>query len=171
MHLSSNYHAYDSLLLKKPFILQVSNAQEELLRWHAENAKNTPTIIHATERCAAGIIQAIGHFNLGPNTSPRDVPDLSACKLENVNIGHEIVKFYLFYERWRRGEVENSELSIANLKAVCVCSYILLFSIYMFLNVVRSVAQHVYQTTIFTSLKYVGVLDTFCSILLNLLTC
>lgn len=99
--------------------VMVSNAQEELLRWHAENAKNTPTIIHATERCAAGIIQAIGHFNLGPNTSPRDVPDLSACKLENVNIGHEIVKFYLFYERWRRGEVENSELSIANLKAVC----------------------------------------------------
>ncbi|KAK9290884.1 hypothetical protein L1049_009063 [Liquidambar formosana] len=99
--------------------VMVSNAQEELLQWHAENAKNNPNIIHATERCAAGIIQAIGHFRLGPNTSPRDVTDLSDCKLENVNPGHEVVKFYLFYERWRRAEVEHSELHMEKLKAVC----------------------------------------------------
>ncbi|KAK6942499.1 Sucrose phosphatase-like domain [Dillenia turbinata] len=99
--------------------VMVSNAQEELLQWHAQNAKNNPKIIHATERCAAGIIQAIGHFNLGPNSSPRDVSDLSQCQLDNVNPGHEVVKFYLFYERWRRGEVESDELYISNLKAVC----------------------------------------------------
>lgn len=99
---------------------QVSNAQEELLQWHAANAKDNPKIIHATERCAAGIIQAIGHFNLGPSTSPRDVMDLSDTKMENFDPAYEVVKFYMFYERWRRGEVENSELYLANLKAVCV---------------------------------------------------
>uniref|UniRef100_A0A2N9H637 Sucrose-phosphatase n=1 Tax=Fagus sylvatica TaxID=28930 RepID=A0A2N9H637_FAGSY len=99
--------------------VMVSNAQEELLHWHAENAKNNPKIIHATERCAAGIIQAIGHFSLGPSTSPRDVMDFLDCKLENVNPGHEVVKFYLFYERWRRAEVENSEPYLASLKAAC----------------------------------------------------
>ncbi|XP_030926471.1 probable sucrose-phosphatase 2 [Quercus lobata] len=99
--------------------VMVSNAQEELLKWHAENAKNNPKIIHATERCAAGIMQAIGHFGLGPNTSPRDIMDFLDCKLENVNPGHEVVKFYLFYERWRRAEVENFEPYLASLKATC----------------------------------------------------
>ncbi|KAK7843560.1 putative sucrose-phosphatase 2 [Quercus suber] len=99
--------------------VMVSNAQEELLKWHAENAKNNPKIIHATERCAAGIIQAIGHFGLGPNISPRDVTDFLECKLENVNPGHEVVKFYLFYERWRRAEIENFEPYLASLKASC----------------------------------------------------
>ncbi|XP_059668622.1 sucrose-phosphatase 2-like isoform X2 [Cornus florida] len=98
--------------------VMVSNAQEELLQWYAENAKHNTKIIHATERCAAGIIQAIGHFNLGPSTSLRDM-DFLESNLENLSQGHEIVKFYLFYERWRRGEVENSELYLANLKAVC----------------------------------------------------
>ncbi|KAI3447381.1 hypothetical protein Pfo_004046 [Paulownia fortunei] len=99
--------------------VMVSNAQEELLQWHAANAKNNPKIIHATERCAAGIIQAIGHFNLGPSTSPRDVTDLSDSKMENFDPAYEVVKLYLFYERWRHAEVENSELYLANLKAVC----------------------------------------------------
>ncbi|WKA00037.1 hypothetical protein VitviT2T_018432 [Vitis vinifera] len=96
--------------------VMVSNAQEELLQWYAENAKNNPNIIHATERCAAGIIQAIGHFSLGPNTSPRDVPHFSECKPDNVNPGHEIVKFYLFYERWRCAEVEDTDPCMENLK-------------------------------------------------------
>nr|POF06806.1 sucrose-phosphatase 2 [Quercus suber] len=67
--------------------VMVSNAQEELLQWYTQNAKNNPNIIHATERCAAGIIQAI-------------------------------VKYYLFYERWRRAEVEKSEQYMQNLKSV-----------------------------------------------------
>ncbi|XP_057812076.1 sucrose-phosphatase 1-like [Salvia miltiorrhiza] len=99
--------------------VMVSNAQEELLQWHAIYAKNNPKIIHAKERCAAGIIQAIGHFNLGPSISPRDVTDLSDSKLENFDPAYEVVKFYLFYERWRLAEVEKSELYLANLKAVC----------------------------------------------------
>lgn len=47
--------------------------------------------------------------------------DFLDLKLENVNPGHEIVKLYLFYERWRRAEVENSEPYLASLKAASVC--------------------------------------------------
>lgn len=98
--------------------VMVSNAQEELLQWHAQNAKGNPKVLHATERCAAGIIQAIGHFGLGPTISPRDVTDFAECQLDNINPGHEIVKFYLFYEKWRRGEIENSESYYSSLKSV-----------------------------------------------------
>ncbi|KVI00062.1 HAD-like domain-containing protein [Cynara cardunculus var. scolymus] len=97
----------------------VKNAQEELLQWHAENAKNNPKIIHANERCAAGIIEAIGHFKLGPNISSRDVTDLSDAKLDHFDPAYEVVKFFLFYERWRRAEVENHEVYLSNLKSVC----------------------------------------------------
>ncbi|KAJ9181260.1 hypothetical protein P3X46_009407 [Hevea brasiliensis] len=99
--------------------VMVSNAQEELLRWHTENAKNNPKIIHATERCAAGIIQAIGHFKLGPNTSPRDSSDFSNHELENVSPSNVLVKFFLILERWRRAEVENCEMYLASMKADC----------------------------------------------------
>ncbi|PSS01645.1 Sucrose-phosphatase [Actinidia chinensis var. chinensis] len=98
--------------------VMVSNAQEELLHWHAENAKNNPKVIHATERCASGIIQAIGHFNLGPSISPRDVMDSSDSVPENFEPGHDIVRFFLFLERWRRAEMEYSELYLAGLKAL-----------------------------------------------------
>ncbi|KAI3859820.1 hypothetical protein MKW92_048346, partial [Papaver armeniacum] len=84
-------------------VMRVGNAMEELLQWREENAKNNPNIIHATERCAA--IQAIGHFKLGPNLSPRDVLDFSNSSLEITNPGHKIVKLYLFYERRRRAEI------------------------------------------------------------------
>ncbi|KAL8517615.1 hypothetical protein ACS0TY_015749 [Phlomoides rotata] len=99
--------------------VMVSNAQEELLQWHAANAKDNPNIIHATERCASGIIQAIGHFNLGPSISPRDVMDLSDSKMEKFEPAYEVVKLYMFYEKWRRGEVDNSEICLASLKSVC----------------------------------------------------
>lgn len=105
--------------------VMVSNAQEELLQWHTENAKNNPKIIHATERCAAGIIQAIGHFSLGPNTSPRDTTDLSHHEVENLSPGIVVVKFFLFLEKWRRSEIENCEMYLASMKADCDSSGIL----------------------------------------------
>lgn len=98
--------------------VMVSNAQEELLQWFTQNAKNNPNIIHATERCAAGIIQAIGNFCLGPNVSPRDIRDFQKCKVDIFSPGHEVVKHYLFYERWRLAEVEKSEQYMQNLKSV-----------------------------------------------------
>ncbi|KAK7820968.1 sucrose-phosphatase 2 [Quercus suber] len=98
--------------------VMVSNAQEELLQWYTQNAKNNPNIIHATERCAAGIIQAIGNFCLGPNVSPRDIRDFKKCKVDIFGPSHEVVKYYLFYERWRRAEVEKSEQYMQNLKSV-----------------------------------------------------
>lgn len=106
--------------------VMVSNAQEELLQWYVQNAKGNPKILHATESCAAGIIQAIGHFGLGPCISPRDVTDFAECQLDNINPGHEIVKFYLFYERWRRGEIENSESYYSSLKSVAHPSGVLI---------------------------------------------
>ncbi|XP_014510898.1 sucrose-phosphatase 1 [Vigna radiata var. radiata] len=103
--------------------VMVSNAQEELLQWHAENAKDNPKILHASERCASGIIEAIGHFKLGQNLSPRDVSD---SRQENLSPYLEIVNFALLIEKWRRAEVENSELVIAGIKATVFPSAILI---------------------------------------------
>ncbi|KAG6514863.1 sucrose-phosphatase 1-like [Zingiber officinale] len=96
----------------------VSNAHDELLQWYAHNSKDYPKIIHASERCASGIIQAIGHFGLGPKTSPRDVMDLSRWKTESFHPSQVVVKFYLIYERWRRAEVENSDLTIQYMRSI-----------------------------------------------------
>lgn len=99
--------------------LKVSNAQEELLHWYTENARSNPQIIHATERCAAGILQAIGDFSLGPNVSPRDIGDcMSSGKV--LGPSHEVVMFYIFYERWRCGEVENPKQYMHNFKSIFV---------------------------------------------------
>ncbi|WCJ34142.1 Sucrose-phosphatase 2 [Euphorbia peplus] len=96
--------------------VMVSNAQEELLQWYSENAKNNPKIIHAAERCAAGIIQAIGHFNLGPSTSPRDSTDFSD-ETGHIDPSNAAVNFFLFYEKWRRAEIENSAIFLASMKS------------------------------------------------------
>ncbi|KAH1064497.1 hypothetical protein J1N35_029484 [Gossypium stocksii] len=97
--------------------VMVGNAQEELLQWCAENARNNPNIIHSTERCASGIIQAIGKFSFGPNVSPRDIKDWGKCRVNVLSPGYEVVKFYLLYERWRRAEVEKSDQILQNLKS------------------------------------------------------
>ena len=99
--------------------LQVGNAQEELVEWYAENARDNAQIIHATERCAAGIMQAIGNFTLGPNVSPRGVRD-SMLNIKILSLSHEVVMFYLLYERWLRGEVDNSEQYTQCIKSIFV---------------------------------------------------
>lgn len=113
------------------------------MQWHAENAKNNSKIIHASERCAAGIIQAIAHFNLGPNISLRDVKDFLDSKLETKSIGYEVVKFYLFYEKWRRAEVEESCLDHLKKSFVCLALHSLVshsgpWFAYLDLEVIRS---------------------------------
>ncbi|KAL9235275.1 hypothetical protein vseg_010048 [Gypsophila vaccaria] len=97
--------------------VMVGNAQEELLEWHTHNAKDNKNILHASQRCAAGIMQAIGHYNLGPSSTPRDSFDLSHFMKEHLNPGFEIVKFYLACERWQRGEVQKSDDFVHNLKS------------------------------------------------------
>ncbi|XVE68544.1 hypothetical protein DITRI_Ditri09bG0076400 [Diplodiscus trichospermus] len=97
--------------------VMVANAQEELLQWRADNAKNNPSIIHSTERCASGIIQAIGKFTLGPNVSPRDIRDFRKGRADIFSPAHEVVKFYLFYERWRHAEVDKSDKLMEDLKS------------------------------------------------------
>ncbi|CAJ1968003.1 unnamed protein product [Sphenostylis stenocarpa] len=62
-------------------------------------------------------MQAIGNFSLGPNVSPRNIGH-SMCYRKVLGPSHEVVMFYIFYERWRRGEVENPEQYMQNLKAV-----------------------------------------------------
>ncbi|URD75442.1 sucrose-phosphatase [Musa troglodytarum] len=95
----------------------VGNAREELPQWCARNCKDHPNIIRATERCADGIIQAIGHFKLGPNKSPRD---FSGSQVGRFNPVHEVIMLYLLYERWRRADVENSDSIVQNMRSIAV---------------------------------------------------
>ncbi|CAI9274536.1 unnamed protein product [Lactuca saligna] len=97
--------------------VMVNNAQEELLRWHAENAKNNPKIIHANEKWTCGIIEVIDHFKLGTSISSRDVTNLSNVYLDCFVPANEVVKVSLFLERWRRLEVENPDVFLSNLKS------------------------------------------------------
>ena len=103
--------------------VQVGNAQEELLHWYAENARDNPRIFHASERCASGIIQAMQHFGLQPNISPRDTQTLLEDKNHENDyamVANLVVEFYLLRERWERGEIEQSENVLKSLKAVVV---------------------------------------------------
>lgn len=99
--------------------IQVGNAQEELLHWYAENAQRNPHIFRASERCASGIIQAMRHFNLQPNVSPRDKPHLldgGGHRDEYAKVAHLVVEFHLLWEKWERAEVEKSEEIFKSLK-------------------------------------------------------
>lgn len=113
---------------------------EELLQWREENAKNNPKILLATERGAAGIIQAIGNFGLGSSISPRDRVYLSEFGSKTLRSDHEIVLFYLFYERWRLAEVEKTEESLHKLKSLCVCFAV---NIYLYIRV-EICSGHIY---------------------------
>lgn len=105
-------------------LFKVSNSHEELLKWHEEHAKDNPNIFLASERCAAGMIEALQRFNLGPSASPRDVFDIDNFHAESLNIANEVVQFYLFYERWRCGEVEKSDKYLQNLKSLSVSVFL-----------------------------------------------
>ncbi|CAN8254590.1 unnamed protein product [Cochlearia groenlandica] len=104
--------------ISEAYGVMVSNSHKELLQWHEENAKDNTNIILASDRCAAGIIEALQRFNLGPSASPRDTLESENFHDESSNPAHEVVQFYLFYERWRRGEVEKSDKYLQNLKSL-----------------------------------------------------
>ncbi|XP_024013522.1 probable sucrose-phosphatase 3b [Eutrema salsugineum] len=112
---------HDAELFSIPDVhgVMVSNSQEELLKWHSENAFDNSKVIHSSERCADGIIQAIDHFKLGPTLSPRDASEFLSRKTDVANPGQEAVRFYLFYERLRRGEIKKYESYIDSFKESC----------------------------------------------------
>jgi len=96
----------------------VSNSHNDLLQWREENAVDNPKIILASERCGAGMIEALQRFDLGPSISPRDVLDTQNFNVEIMDPAHEVVRFYLLYEKWRCGEVENSGKYLQHLKSI-----------------------------------------------------
>ncbi|EMS54577.1 putative sucrose-phosphatase 3 [Triticum urartu] len=97
--------------------VMVSNAQEELLQWYEENGKDNLKLLHATERCASSIMQAIGHFKLGPSFTVRDL-EFPYPKVDTIKPADVVVKFYVLYEKWRRGEVQKSPSVIQYLKSI-----------------------------------------------------
>ncbi|XP_047057856.1 probable sucrose-phosphatase 1 [Lolium rigidum] len=90
--------------------VMVNNAEEELVQWYAAKTEDNPKVkvMHATERCAAGIIQAIGYLKLGPNVPPRDF-NFPCIKEDSFKPTAAVVKFYVLYEKWRRADVPKAD--------------------------------------------------------------
>lgn len=100
---------------------------EELLKWHSEHTGDKSHIYLAKERCAAGILEAMQHFNLQPNVSPRDRPPF--LTLEGVSgisvstVAHEVVEYLLLMENWLKADVENTDSAFSRLKSSLVTHY------------------------------------------------
>ena len=100
----------------------MANAQDELLQWHADHVGDKSHIFVATERCAAGIIQAMQHFDLQPNVTPRDrsvplsVYDRLAPKADAGAVAREVVEYLLLAEQWLRGDIDASDEAFRRLK-------------------------------------------------------
>lgn len=97
----------------------VGNAMEELLKWHSEYQGDKTHIYLAKERCAAGILEAMQHFDLQPNVSPRlkfQAYD-AASELSVSTVAHMVVEYLLLMEQWLKAVVENTDAVFNRLKA------------------------------------------------------
>lgn len=104
---------------------------EELLEWYEKKGEQNNKIVLATERCAGGIVQALGKFKLGPHLSPRDrmgpdgIQPLVTMSENGKPVGsgfaqREVVEFNTFFEKWMNGEVPNSAETFQRLTGVIV---------------------------------------------------
>lgn len=100
----------------------MANAKDELLQWHSDQVGDKSHVFVATERCAAGIIEAMKHFNLQPSVSPRDrsvplsVHDKLSPKANAGAVAREVVEYLLLTEQWLRGDVDASDQVFRRLK-------------------------------------------------------
>lgn len=98
---------------------------EELLKWHSEHPGDKSHIHLAKERCAAGILEAMQHFDMQPNVSPRDRSP-SFLTLEGVSgmsistVAHEVVGYLLLMENWLKAEVEYTDTVFNRMKSSLV---------------------------------------------------
>ncbi|KAH7352656.1 hypothetical protein KP509_19G056600 [Ceratopteris richardii] len=100
----------------------VSNAQEELVKWHWLNNSNG-NILRASQRCAAAIVEALHHFNFGPHVHQTE--KICEKPLHNSDysshlgaVHREVVGLNMFMVKWLLGEVPNSESSFSRLSCV-----------------------------------------------------
>ncbi|KAL7602698.1 hypothetical protein Lser_V15G19293 [Lactuca serriola] len=70
----------------------------------------------ALSDCKGTICEAIGHFKLGSNTSPRDLPLPDLFKLDDFDPAYEVVKFYLFLESWFHGDIDKTVMIVELIK-------------------------------------------------------
>nr|PNR33960.1 hypothetical protein PHYPA_023776 [Physcomitrium patens] len=97
----------------------VGNAMDELRQWHSDLQVDKSYIFEAEERCAAGILEAMQHFNLQPNVSPRDIfpPHYGGSQLSLSTVAHVVVEYVLLMEQWLKGGVANNDDVFGRLKS------------------------------------------------------
>lgn len=95
---------------------------DELRQWHSDLQVDKSYIFEAEERCAAGILEAMQHFNLQPNVSPRDIfpPHYGGSQLSLSTVAHVVVEYVLLMEQWLKGGVANNDDVFGRLKSSLV---------------------------------------------------
>nr|XP_024363221.1 sucrose-phosphatase 1-like isoform X4 [Physcomitrium patens] len=107
----------------------VGGAMEELRQWYDINGKHSSRLHLAKERCASGIVEAIGELSLGPHLSPFDrmnsngiQPAVKASEKGQLTPSgvaqREVVEFNTFFTKWMNGEVPNNPESFQRLTSV-----------------------------------------------------
>eukprot|EP00250_Pteridium_aquilinum_P007282 c17033_g1_i1 orf=244-1737(-) len=105
----------------------VSNAQEELVKWHQSHGL-IAKVLRASRRCAGGIMEALQHFRFGPHLSPNESiiqdydPTFSSSKESSLPrpgaVYREVVQLKLFMMKWLLSQVSNTEKSFGRLSGV-----------------------------------------------------
>lgn len=103
---------------------------EELLKWHKSYEGDLSHVYLAKERCAAGIMEAMQHFDLQPCVSPRDRPRAfqtlgGVARLSLSSVSHEVVDYLLLMEHWLKADVDNTDIVFSRLKSSLVPAFTL----------------------------------------------